>query len=1205
MSKPANKIVKSTKKSKYSKMSHHEHILLLPDTVVGSIEKEEENMFIYNNLTNRMIYKKIEFVPGLYKIYDEIIVNARDQTVRDKTCKLIRVNINRETGEISCMNNGENGIPIEWDEKEKMYNPELIFGVLLTGENFKKTGKTVGGKNGYGAKLANIFSTRFDIEIVDNKNKVIYNQTFSNNMYKKEAPVIKKFKGKKQSYVKLTFLPDYKRFGLEGLTDDIMALFKKRIYDLSACTKSVVKVYFNDELIEINNFKDNVSMYCDLTERETTDSDTEDEKDTKKVQANCVYEEVNDRWKICAVFDSNPKVNQVSYVNGICTFKGGSHVNHVLTQLANKLQEHIIKRKGKKIPIKTQYIKENIVIFIDAVIVDPSFSSQTKEELKTSVTKFGSRCEISDEFVKKFCTKRFMESVLNLASVKGLGELRKDDISRKNTLKNLEKLKDAHQAGKRRRKECRLILTEGDSAKTFAVSGTEVIGNELYGVFPLKGKLLNVREATINQLQNNEEIKNIKKILGLKQGQKYESTDDLRYGGIIILTDSDVDGSHIKGLVINFINHFWPSLTLMDDFIQTMSTPIVKAWKKSDKKKKDLKIFYTLTEFYNWKTKTNMSLWDTKYYKGLGTSTQKEAKECFNDFEKRIISYTWNVSKNENNTLINKKEDIHKNLSRDAIELAFSKQKSDDRKEWLINYDKNAIIDNKSRQISYYNFIHNDLKHFSYYDIIRSIPMIYDGLKPSLRKILFGSILMKIFKRDIKVSQLAGSISEKTEYHHGEASLFSTIIGMAQDFPGSNNINLLMPHGQFGTRLTGGKDHASPRYIYTQLNRLVPLIFRVEDECIYTYVDDDGIKVEPETYAPIIPIVLVNGANGIGTGFSTKIPSFNPLDIIENIRRILKGLESKPMKPWYRGYYGDIVKKNKYTYESKGKYSIKSYNQIEITELPVGVWTEKYVQFLNEKFVPTDPKKPEPDNILKSVRDDSGCMFVKIILTFKSDELKKLKQNGDIYKKLKLKSTLNITNMHLRKYDEEKKYKIVKYDTVQEILKDYIEFRLDMYKKRKAHHILVLKNELDILKYKIKFIEDYRDEIILLRKGKQVIPKQEVLDKLKKLKYPELSTYFYDDISKKNYNYITGMSIFSLTAEELEVLRGKYNEKKEELDIYEQLTIQDLWNRELDELEKEYKKVLQEYEEEYELDKKDGVKSKAKAKAKGRAKAKK
>ena len=216
------------------------------------------------------------------------------------------------------------------------------------------------------------------------------------------------------------------------------------------------------------------------------------------------------------------------------------------------------------------------------------------------------------------------------------------------------------------------------------------------------------------------------------------------------------------------------------------------------------------------------------------------------------------------------------------------KKRSSNRERTGYQNMKKQKRDYDEKTVSIKEFGDNDLIHFSNSDNIRSIPSVIDGFKPSQRKVLYCCFKRKL-DNEIRVAQLAGYVSEHGAYHHGEASLQGTIINMAQDFVGSNNINLLDPIGQFGTRLHGGKDSAQPRYIYTKLQEISYKLFNKDDEDLYQYIEDDGEKVEPNYYVPTLPMLLINGTSGIGTGWSTNIPCFNPKDIIKNIKLYNQG----------------------------------------------------------------------------------------------------------------------------------------------------------------------------------------------------------------------------------------------------------------------------------------------------------------------------
>jgi len=1159
---------KTSIEEKYQKKTHHEHILEIPDTYIGSIEKDKMTLWVYNK--EKIEKKEIEFVPGLYKIFDEILVNTRDQTVRDKTCKNIKINIDKDKVEV--WNDG-NGIDVVIHKEHKIYIPELIFGNLLTSTNYDKNeDKIVGGKNGYGAKLCNIFSSEFIIETLDKKAKKKYKQKFTNNMYNIEEPEIEKVSSKLESYTKIIFKPDFKRFNLEEFTDDILSLMYKRVYDIAATTSKNVNVFLNDEKINIKSFDDYITYhYPDEDIKENTESET-DNFSLKKCK---VYEEINDRWRVGVIFNPENGYEHISFVNGISTYKGGTHVDYIVNQIVKHILE-IMKKKNKNLVLKPSQIKDNITVFIDSVIVNPSFNSQTKEELNNKKDNFGSTCEISKKFLAKLEKTGLITELVEFGKMKEQSILKKTDGKKMNKISGIDKLEDANKAGTNQSSKCKLILTEGDSAKALAVAGLSVIGRNHYGVFPLKGKMLNVRDANPKQMLNNEEIINLKKILGLKHDVIYKDTSKLRYGGIVIFTDQDVDGSHIKGLIINFIHYFWPDLAKLTGFITCLTTPIMKV-----KKGNETLDFYNLSEYNIWMEKKLAGWSKPKYYKGLGTSTTTEAREYFKDFDKKLIKYIWSKdieikSEETEDTIKNlDKEDEKEKMNKchDAITLAFAKNRTNDRKLWLSKYDNDQFLENKNKKISYHDFINKELIHFSKDDNDRSIASLVDGLKISQRKIFYISEIKELYKKnkEIKVLQLAGAVSQRTNYHHGENSLCGAIINMAQDYVGSNNINLLYPSGQFGTRLDGGKDHASPRYIFTRPINLTSIIFRKEDFPILDRIIDDGDIVEPKWYVPIIPMVLVNGCDGIGTGFSTKIPNYNPLDIVNYIKNKLKSEEeTKQMVPWYRNFRGHIIKSSNGQYEIRGEYNQISKNILEITELPIGTWTTQYKSFLEKITIGTNTEqKYKKLEIIGDFENHSTDVSVKFIIRFPYGKLDEYIMKGTLENKLKLITTKSINNMHLHSPNG---LEIKKYSSPEEIIDDYYIIRLECYQKRKDYLLDKYKKDLDLIKLKRKFIKYVINKKIIIFKQ----TKENIYQKLEELEFPKMMSD-----NKQSYDYLLNIKIHKFTQDELDKLEEEFKEKETTLNNLVNTDITEMWMNELDEFIEEYNKWDKKQTEEF------------------------
>lgn len=1138
----------------YQKKSQLEHILLRPDTYIGSVEIETKQMWVWDEVdgVGKMVYRDTSFVPGLYKIFDEILVNAADNKQRDKKMNCIKIDINPEKNEISIYNNGK-GIPVTEHKDEKLYVPTMIFGHLLTSSNYDDDEKkVVGGRNGYGAKLCNIFSNRFKVETSCKEFGKAFSQVWTENM--KNAKDVKITSSSGEDFTRITFQPDLSKFKMTTLDKDIVALFSRRAFDIAGSTRGV-KVFLNGTKVPINGFKDYVELFV------------KDKEDETGNPIKVAYEVVNERWEIAATV-SDRGFLQNSFVNSIATTRGGKHVDYIADQIVTKLAD-IIKKKNKQgVVVKPFQIKNHLWVFVNCLIENPTFDSQTKETMTLQQKNFGSKCSPTDKFFTTVIKVGVVEAILSWVKFKAQTELSKKCHSKKHAkLTGIPKLEDANDAGTRNSIDCTLILTEGDSAKSLVVAGLGVIGRDKYGVFPLRGKMLNVREASHKQILENAEINNIIKIVGLQYKKAYTSVDDLktlRYGKIMIMTDQDQDGSHIKGLLINFIHHNWPSLLKLD-FLEEFITPIVKASKGSD-----IHSFYSLPEFEEWKKEVpNWRAYKIKYYKGLGTSTSAEAKEYFSDMNRHRIKFVYAGT-----------DDDH------FVQLAFSKKMVEQRKEWLTNsleerkrrrelsLPEMYLYEKTTKSVSYKDFVNKELILFSNMDNERSIPSMMDGLKPGQRKVLF-TCFKRNDKREVKVAQLAGSVGEHSAYHHGEASLMSTIINLAQNFVGSNNINLLLPIGQFGTRLQGGKDAASARYIFTMLNPLTRKLFSNLDEPLLNYLFDDNLKVEPEYYVPIIPTVLVNGSEGIGTGWSTKIPNYNPREIVENIRRMIRGEEIKQMKPWFKGFTGTIEQIDTQRFIVNGEAAVLSSSSFEITELPVRVWTQSYKESVLEVLLNGNEKNPSFINDYKEYHTDTT---VKFIITLSHENLQKSLDSG-LHKTFKIQTSLSTTSMVL--FDANGCLR--KYETPEEILREFFPVRLEHYVKRKAYYEGMLEAEAKKLENQSRFILEKNDGLLIMeniRKKEfvaQLIKRNYDSDPVKAWKKKNVDKIADNvesnedsdsggDVDKKyDFDYLFDMSMRSMLREKVDELLKLRDQKKDELYKLRRSTPEDLWENDLKE----------------------------------------
>tara|TARA_B100000795_G_scaffold269744_1_gene260173 strand:+ start:1653 stop:5099 length:3447 start_codon:yes stop_codon:yes gene_type:complete len=1114
----------------YQKKTDREHILDAPDTYIGLVEEDVTEGYTADG--DSLTWKSFKWVPGLYKLFDEGIVNCRDHYIRlnEKKknggkkiipVKNIEINVDKATGVITMWNDG-NGIDCVKHPEHNTWIPEMIFAHLRTSTNYKKgEKKIVGGKNGFGFKLVLIYSDWGEIETIDHIRGLKYTQRYESNLSVINGPVITKCK--KKPYTQVKFKPDYKRFGLDCLTDDMFNLIKKRTYDIAAVTG--VKVKFNGELLNMSCFENYIDSFIG-----------------KKVETKRIYEKTDKRWEYAVCLSPFDEFRQVSYVNGIATGKGGKHVDFILNQVIRKLTVYI--EKKKKIKVKAASIKEQLMLFVNCVIENPSFDSQTKDYMNIPISKFGSKCEITDDFIDKLAKMGVMDAALSSTQLKEIHGARKTDGRKTKSVRGVPKLIDANWAGGTKSNDCVLILCEGDSAKAGIVSGLSKDDRNIYGVFPLKGKLLNTKDTLIKKINDNAEITNIKKIMGLEANKHYTSEDvkkKLRYGSIMIMTDQDLDGSHIKGLCINLFQDQWNDLIKIDSFLGFMNTPIMKA-----RKGKKEKQFYNEAEYEIWKKKNGGGKgWKIKYYKGLGTSTSKEFKEYFAD--KKVITFSASEECDDN------------------IDKVFNKKRADDRKKWLEGYDKKLVLDTSKDKITYTEFIDREMIHFSKYDNERSIPNMMDGLKTSLRKILFSAFKRNLVN-EIKVAQFAGYISEHSCYHHGEMSLNKGIVGMAQEFVGSNNINHLIPKGQFGSRLMGGKDSASERYIFTNLNPLTKFIFHPDDNPILNYLDDDGISVEPEFYLPIIPMCVINGGKGIGTGFSYEGLSYNPIDVLNYLKTILNGGTPKiDFIPYYQGFNGTVTRIENKKYLIKGVYKKVDWRTIRITELPIGTWTVDYKNFLESLMEDKDKNGGKITPLIKELTDLSTDSTVDIIIRFNSSEMQKLiTKNIDngcnmLEKKLKLYTTKSETNMYL--FDKNQRLK--KYDNVRTIINEYFIERFEGYKKRKQYLIDQLKRTVKLLSNKARFIEEQCQNVIDLRKKKKDV----VIELLKSRNYDTMD-------GDNEYKYLREMKLSMVEEENIIKLRSDRDCKMTELEVLGKITEKKMWYTDLVNFEKAYKIYL-------------------------------
>ena len=1042
---------KASISKKYQKKTTREHILLRSAMYVGQMEKTEHKTWAVDE-SGHMGVHTLEFAPAVLKLFGEIVENSFDNIARGGTK---RIDVVVRDGGFQVKNDGDT-VPVEKHEEHGIYIPEMVFGHFLTGSNYddEEVRENIGGLNGYGAKLVNVFSKKFSVLCEDAKAKKAYGKTWFDNMSRTGLPSIERFT-RKNSLTTVFAEIDWQRFGCDTMPDDVARAFKRRVYDLAATTPPHVRVSFNGELVKVRHFQD----YCALFGKHA-------------------FVKLSDMCEV-AVFEAKGEVQPPKFVNGVLC-PSGTHVDAVGRPLYKEISE-IVKRK-MKLEISPYKVARHVWLAINCSVPNPAFSSQTKEKLTTPIAK---TAWCWNKSALKRAADVVMASVEKMASKEATRKLAAAVGSAKSHI-NIKKLDDANFAGTKRSSECSLVLTEGDSAKALAVAGMSVVGRDTFGAFPLKGKLLNVRDCPHKKLMANKEIQNVMKILGLKPGDT--TTDHLRYGRIIIMADQDHDGSHIKGLVINMFATFWPEL-VEKGYVWVFATPIVKATKG-----KQVEMFFDLLEFHKWEE--DHPGWKTKYYKGLGTSDSREGKEYFRNIDRHLYK-------------------VHANQGwKTHVDLAFNKARANDRKEWLVDVPKQVgRTDNVS------DFINKELIQFSNADNLRSIPSICDGFKPSQRKVMFAA--MKRKAGEVKVAQFAAYVAEKTAYHHGEASLCATIINMAAKYVGSSNMQMMVPAGQFGTRLQGGHDAASPRYIFTEMSKDAKFVFRKEDMDVLKQQVEEGHPIEPETLAPILPIILVNGAQGIGTGWATNIPPHNPEDLAKIIiSNIELGTELVCPPPSWVGFKGKV---DMYEGTTKGICVRKKARHFLITELPVGTWTQPYKEWIKEQ------------DFVSAVRENSTEEKVDMRVITKVDmTLREFEEKARMLKSYRTQWVA---------FDTQGKIK--KYENGSAILKEYAQYRLDVYNRRIKHQIQLANNQLAAMRRKLVFLKlvvvdkiDLRDEHLL----EQELKKKDVCAP-------------YDDLF--------GMQVRQVVGKSIQTVEMRMAETEQQIKALERTSAGEEWVREL------------------------------------------
>lgn len=1147
-------------KVKYSIKNDIQHVLDCSDVYIGDTQSTTRKDYVYSDELNKIIHQNISSPEALVRIFVEVLTNAVDNVERSKDsakpCRSIKIDLDLKTGLTIIWNDGQI-IPImknkdhhkqigSKEEESEFLNEEdkqrlkklnelyihsLIFGHFKSSSNYDGQKIQVSGKNGVGVKCTNIFSSYFCVTGTDPDRKLKLTQEWTKNMTKCAEPIITSYKSTAIGYTEVKYIPDFKRLNLTKYPKEIYSIFKKLVVDVSALLPQT-NFYFNGEKVLIKRFQDYCKLYY---------------KDEDMINTLIINHKESD---VVIVGSESPR-QPISFVNGQITNNGGQHVQSWTKTIFSGLLESLNKTSlsgrsttknndKKDIKLTKADISPYFQFFIHSRVIEPKFDGQNKNFLKTP--------KIESNLEKTQLNKLLKWPVISIIKDKVLRSkellaLKKIETTKRKAIVKVDGYDPANKLGT----DSILIVCEGLSAKSYAVSGIQTgifgkKGRNHFGILPLRGKFLNVKNVSLSKIGSNKVVSDLIKVFNLKFNLDYsqpQNYNTLNYGTLLILTDADKDGIHIKGLLLNFLHELFPTLFKKEGFVISMETPIVKIFQK--KGKEDL-LFYDENTFEDYRQE-HPQVKNFKYYKGLGTINPKDVPLFFG---KKVVKYTYD-SKGE--TSINK---------------VFKEENANDRKLWLNAFNpriSNYCLDTLTKalpkgqgveidstdliNVKVSDFMEHEMIKFSYEDCKRSLASCIDGLKESQRKVIYA--IRKKFKSKqdfIKVAQLSGYVAEQTDYKHGEQNLCETIIKFAQDFVGTNNIPLLEPDGQFGTRLEGGKDSAASRYIYTKPHKILKYLFREEDDPILTYTNEG----EPTTFIPILPIILINGSIGIGTGWSCFIPQYNPLELLDYLYLKLKndgeqGGQSPPLAdgakhhpeqeplildPYYKNFKGKIKpfddERTKFT--TYGKMKRVDERTIQVTELPIGMWTDKF-----------------KDHCISLI--EKG-MLSKLINESTTDQVNFTLKDLQDTTTIKLTSVLHTSNMVLFNHDNV----ITKYQTINNILDEYFKTRLYYYRLRKTHQLDTLSKQINLNENKLKFILKVVENEKFLKQDDESIIK--ILNHEKFLKVDE------------TFNYLLNIPIRGCTLNAVKVLNDTIFNLKQQLSDLDKMTINQLWINELD-----------------------------------------
>jgi DNA topoisomerase-2 len=925
--------------------------------------------------------------------------------------------------------------------------------------------------------------------------------------------------------------------------------------------------------------------------------------------------------------DTLEDISHISFVNCIRTVDGGIHVKEwrdkLIPAIVRAFNSRKPPKKGEK-PLTTsaKEIYPYLQIFVRCEVDRPKFEDQSKKRLDEIFNEQGEEIDYklfnprSKKEKEEWDTS--LEALLKKVVKWNFVALLEEKISARidRTLSRKEgskkrfnfggKADPANQAGKKEALQCTAYITEGQSAKTFVIRGISSIekGWDYNGAFAVKGKFLNVHRASRQKINSNEEVQILRAFLGLTPGMDYSKEENFRtlnYGKCCLMTDQDDDGFHIRGLLLNFFYRCFPSL-MERGYVRAFNTAVAMVRFREAAKSRcfdfsDRLMFYSNPELKRWSQTpeaNSKKYLPVEYYKGLGQIDPPEAVKYFRD--PKIVQYyiegdeedymelgfgnetsNWRkewISRGMISSQNSKVEASIKEITESEIESSKGKEEET---EQTTERDESASSNEMEEgdfvyegKLGLSTFVDHQLVIYHRMTLGRALPGIWDGLKESQRKILFG-VKERNYTTFQTIEKMAGGVSEVSHYHHGLVSLQGAITKMCQYFVGSNNIPLLQGKGEIGTRLRMGKDAASSRYTSAKLADITNALIHPHDEALLTRVMEDNKKAEYRFFMPILPLILINGADGIGCGWSTHIPSYNPLDICRWIELWMDGKEEEMEKlvPWYRWFTGKISlianKDGKVeNYLTEGILERGEKGWWHIRELPVGLSTEKfksYLDYLDTGIPPKKSKSPKIEPVLKEVRLYNSPDTVHFMILPAKDFLPDMDTRGNFNNMKEKGSFKNMVAIDENNYPH-------RFDSPEDILRFFCPRRLEYYQRRKKHLLSTYSRDLTKANNRYRFIRAVKDKKLDLHHTKAEL--NEILS-TKPWKFVKI---LEGKKAEPSYEYLLSMPVSSMTVEKLEKLRKEKERIESDIRELESKTERDLWREDLQVFRKEYRKFL-------------------------------